>query len=157
MDTYHDEQRVDQSWLWVLTGGVVILSWVVFIQDVVMDSDGPTDWWGVVLMLAFGVGLPLWLYSLRLVTTVDEEAVDARFKPALGSITVRHDEIATAEATEYHPIKEFGGWGVGWSSRGKAVNVSGNSGVRITTVDGKRYLIGSQTPDQLVAAISTYR
>lgn len=158
METYREEQRFDQVWLRVLVAGLAAGTWMLFLQQVVAGNDlggqPPPDWLTVVLLVLFGLGFPLWFFMLRLVTVVDESGVDARFKPVLRHLTFRFDEIVSYEAVEYHPLKEFGGWGVRSGRNGsKALNTSGNLGVRIVASDQRMYLIGSQTPDELVAAI----
>jgi hypothetical protein len=73
-------------------------------------------------------------------------------------LTLAFDEIEDHEAVEYHPIKEFGGWGVRVGREGsRALNVSGTAGVRIFTTAGKMRLIGSQSPDELASAIGFHR
>jgi len=63
--------------------------------------------------------------------------------------------IARWEARIYHPIREYGGWGVryGGRRRGWAYNVSGNCGVQLELQDGTRILIGSQRADELVSGL----
>ena len=63
------------------------------------------------------------------------------------------EEIIHVESCTYQPIREFAGWGIrGWGDR-IAYNVSGNTGVELTLVDGRRVLIGSQRADELAVAI----
>jgi hypothetical protein len=62
-------------------------------------------------------------------------------------------QIKKYEARTYSPLGEYGGWGIRYGFEGKAYNVSGNRGVQLELVNGKRLLIGSQSPEELVKAI----
>ena len=57
------------------------------------------------------------------------------------------------EVRTYRPIREYGGYGIRYSSKGKAYNVSGDRGVQIELLNGERLLIGSQRADELWRAI----
>ena len=54
---------------------------------------------------------------------------------------------------QYHPILDYGGWGIRWALKGKAYNISGNNGVRLDFYDGKHLLIGSQRSEEFAASI----
>lgn len=64
-------------------------------------------------------------------------------------------ELAEANAEDYRPFREFGGWGLKHSLRDStmAMTVSGTRGVRLRTLGNARYLIGSDDADALAAAI----
>lgn len=63
-------------------------------------------------------------------------------------------EIASCEAVTYRPLVHYGGWGWKWSlRRGPAYTMRGNRGVMVRRTNGKQFLIGSQRPEELAAAI----
>lgn len=65
-------------------------------------------------------------------------------------------ELETCEVVTYRPLLHYGGWGWKWSrKRGPAYTMRGNRGVMVRRKDGKQFLIGSQRPEQLAAAIET--
>lgn len=102
----------------------------------------------------------------RLVLRVDEEAVSATFgfmgwpkqRVALG-------EIDVARVVSYRPIRQFGGWGIRTGrfedEKTSVYSVRGNRGVllelggtrRICGFQVDRFLLGSQDPERLAAAI----
>ena len=47
-------------------------------------------------------------------------------------------DVAYAEARTYAPLREYGGWGIRGLSRKRAYNVSGNRGVELSLVDGRK-------------------
>lgn len=56
---------------------------------------------------------------------------------------------------QYRPILDYGGWGIRWApGKGWAYTVRGNLGVQLELSDGKRLLVGSQSPEGLVLMIS---
>ena len=107
------------------------------------------------LSLVLTGGIALLFYKLRLITTVDREGVHIRFYP----FTRKHiafDIIDTCEARTYRPIKEYGGWGIRFSRKGRAYNVSGNRGVQLQLTEGRPVLIGSQNAERLAEVINRH-
>ena len=90
-------------------------------------------------------------------TEVRADGLYVRFLPLRRKHRFGWQEIASAEARTYRPIREYGGWGIRWSTRGKAYNVHGDRGLQLVLADGRRVLIGSQRADELAAAIALAR
>jgi hypothetical protein len=63
-----------------------------------------------------------------------------------------HD-LKSFEVRTYNALREYGGWGIRYGPQGKAYNVGGNRGVQLVLADGKRILIGSQKPEEFLAAV----
>ena len=102
---------------------------------------------GVVLLILLST------LTLRQMTSVEEDGVVIRFG-FLYRARVPFAEIARAEAVSYHPIREYGGWGIRGFGRRRALNMSGNLGVLLTRRDGSTLMIGSQKPRELLAALA---
>jgi Family of unknown function (DUF6141) len=156
--TFEESQRFRQPWLLAIVGGAAALLTWMFVYQVVLGhplGDRPApDGLLVVLWIVVGVLVPFLFARMRLVTTVEGSTITARFVPRIGGVTIDAADVASAEATEYRPIRQFGGWGVRWGGpRRWAFNVSGNRGVLVELHDGRSYLIGSQRPHELVSAI----
>jgi len=107
--------------------------------------------WIVALMLAVVVLLGA-LLSLRLTTTVRTDGVSVRYG-FLYRTRVPLSEITLAEAVQYAPVREYGGWGIRGSRRRRALNARGNQGVLLTRSDGTTLLVGSQRPRELLDAL----
>lgn len=108
--------------------------------------------WVVALML--GVVLLLGaLLSMRLTTTVRADAISVRLG-FLYRTRVPLSEITRAEAVQYAPVRDYGGWGIRGSSRRRALNARGNQGVLLTRSDGSTLLVGSQHPRELLEVLS---
>jgi hypothetical protein len=93
------------------------------------------------------------LLTLRQTTTVTKESVSVRYG-FLYETRVPLTEIALAEAVEYAPLREYGGWGIRGSRRRRALNARGNRGVLLTRTDGTTLLVGSQRPRELLDALA---
>jgi hypothetical protein len=93
------------------------------------------------------------LLSLRLTTTVRPDAISVRYG-FLYRTRVPLAEITLAEAVQYAPVREYGGWGIRGSRRRRALNARGNQGVLLTRSDGSTLLVGTQHPRELLAALS---
>jgi hypothetical protein len=83
---------------------------------------------------------------------VDTEAVRIHFFPVWKK-TIPLAEVVRWEARTYRPILEYGGWGIRYTLKGWAYNVSGNQGVQLELANGQRILIGSQRAEELAGAI----
>ena len=89
---------------------------------------------------------------MKLITEVRDDSLTLRFHPLTNQI-IPYEHIKTCEVRKYHPIREYGGWGIRYGRKGKAFNVSGNLGVQLELAQGKSLLIGSQRPEELARAI----
>jgi hypothetical protein len=155
---FREVQRFRQPWLWLLVLGVAGLTWYIAAVQLLggepVGNNPAPDWLAVLLWLLFGVGLPLVFWSLRLVTEVRGDGLYVRFVPFHFSFRkIAFADISQFEAKTYRPLLDYGGWGIRYGFSGKAYNVSGNRGVQLELANGKRLLIGSQRPDELVQAL----
>jgi hypothetical protein len=133
------------------------LAWWPLIQQVIggrpVGQNPAPDWAVWILWAVIGIGLPLAFAQVSMIVEVYPDAVRVRYRPFVRR-TIAVDQIASAKAITYNPVKEYGGWGVkGWSRRKMAYNVSGNRGVLVTLTDGRTVLIGSRHADQLAGTI----
>ena len=155
---FSEKQRFRQWWLWLLVLiSPVFLIWAIF-QQVVMDvpfGNNPTsDLVLITLGLIFGIGLPGFIFVIRLDTEVSEYGVRIRFAPFHRRwVVFDFEAIQKAEAITYRPLADYGGWGIRYGRKGKAYNVSGNTGVFLTMKDGTNVLIGSTNQDALCSRI----
>ena len=130
-----------------------------FILGAVAIPDGPLL--ARLLLLAGGL-LVLVVCSGGLHTVVTPRRLVVRaghFGPPL--LRIATSEIAEVAVPEFDPVRDFGGWGVRRGFMGDfagvwAFNFAG-SGVLVRTRRGKRYLIGTDHPERLAAALNAAR
>lgn len=119
----------------------------------------PWDKWvrGLGLLLAvLGLCLPLLAWRFRLETTVRADGVHVQLTPFAPRF-IPFDEIESAEVRQYHPLREYGGWGLRRGPAGAAYTMRGDRGVQLTLKNGERILIGSEAPEALADAIRAGR
>jgi hypothetical protein len=107
-----------------------------------------------VSFILFAVGLMLILPYGGQRTLVTRNEISVRFG-ILGFrvLWLKLEEIAAVELHEFSPLKDFGGYGIRFNCEMKAYFQRGTRGVKLTMNNGKRYLIGSDYPDQLSAVV----
>ena len=72
------------------------------------------------------------------------------FGPGLIRKSVFLDEIADAQPWK---MRGIGGWGIHWSPQGWINNVSGRHGVLFVLKNGKQFILGTDEPERLAAAV----
>ena len=163
---FAESQSFRQPWLWILFACTSLLLFGLFghalYQQLYLGipwgrnpiGDGPLVTLAI-LMIAVAVGLPLLAFSMKLTVRVDPSGLKIHFPPFVNR-TIPLDRISSWEPCQYRPLRDYGGWGVrlSWVGKGWSYSVSGNLGVRITSTDGKRFLIGSRRPEELAAGLS---
>jgi hypothetical protein len=85
-----------------------------------------------------------------LTVTVADDRVRCRFGVGLIRRQIRLSEVRSAEAVRN---KWYYGWGIRLTPHGWLWNVSGLDAVELTFANGKRFRIGTDQPERLLAAI----
>jgi hypothetical protein len=62
-------------------------------------------------------------------------------------------DILDTRVESFHPLKDFGGWGILRAGNTTAYILRGTRGVRLQTRSGREYVIGSEEPEKLAAAL----
>lgn len=163
---FEEVQRFRQGWIWAITLPSSLLVLGIFAYGVYKQiflgrpwGDRPMSDARLILTAIFGsalaVGLPWLFHAMKLVVRVAGGYLQVRFFPFVNR-RVPLEQVAHREARIYHPLREYGGWGIryGGRPRGWAYTVSGNSGVQIELKNGERLLIGSRRADELVEALT---
>jgi hypothetical protein len=103
---------------------------------------------GAVLMGAVAVAVQ-WLVAGLSVRLYRDFMIMGLGYSGLISRKVRYDEIAGLESVRYHPIREFGGWGIRGTSQKKIWSARGNEAVVLHLADGRLLYVGSDHPRRL--------
>ena len=155
---FHEEQQFRQPWLWLVLGAVAAMFWYLFFLQIILPhprgAPHSLTIYILILWLVCGIGMPLFFYQLRLITEVRADGIYVRFFPMHFSFKrIGFEEIKHFEARTYRPIAEYGGWGIRYGLHGKAYNVSGNRGLQLELTTGKKLLLGTQRPEEFLAAL----
>lgn len=156
-----EEKQTFTQW-WILLLGILeiaIFAWVLTLplpQNITPGS--PVYIATVVWCLLFASIVPLMIVFVRLKTEVLPDRIRIRFIPFHRQPRdFLFSDIQSADTRTYRPLAEYGGWGLRRGPGGTAYNVKGNRGLQLVMADGRRILIGSQQPEQLLAAVRKYK
>jgi hypothetical protein len=134
---------------WWVSVAVIGASLAMAIGAVVFYILSP---WLTLLLAIPAVAMVAFYGGLRITVDADRLVVSL----GLGNIPLRKlplDQIASVAVVNFSPLADFGGWGIrySWRKRTWGYFLRGRVGVRIETVKGKRYLLGSDEPERLAA------
>lgn len=146
----------DVPWVMVLVFGLAAAQWWFFFEQIVrgipVGNNPGSDTLVIIIWLVFGVGFPLFFLWLQMVVEVVPGEVIILYRPFV-SRRIPIGDIARVEPRVYRPLGEYGGWGIRGLGGRVAYNVSGNTGVELTLVDGRHVMIGTQKAAELAGAI----
>lgn len=156
---YQEVQHFRQIWLWIIILAISVFAIYSMIQQLILGKplgDHPvSDAVLLIIVVVFGFALPIFCYIMKLVTEVRKDGLYIRFFPFhLSFHKIPLENLNSYEARTYSALKEYGGWGIRYGSKGKAYNVSGNRGVQLEFSNGDRILIGSRKAEELAQAIA---
>lgn len=161
-DLIFREVQTFSSWLRIVLVVLMAVSVVIFaiaLWETITEPESPDILVPVLLTIvamAIPIAVTILFFILKLETEVRSDGLYVRFYP----LHIRYKKFTPQDLAEhysrtYKPIREYGGWGIrcSFTGKGKAYNVSSNKGVQLVLTNGKKLLIGSQKPDEIVAAI----
>ncbi len=157
---FEEVQSMRVVWMKISIAVIAGILWFGIIRQVVFKkpfgSNPAPDSVLVILWVLIGIFMPVLLYKLRLRTAVYSDSIELRFTPLrIYGRKLPIDEIVSFQNRVYKPIREYGGWGIRIGFRKRAVSMSGNRGVELVLKNGKKFMIGTQRPDELYDAIQT--
>jgi len=163
---FHEEQSFRQNRLMLLVFAAVLPAIIFPVYGMYQQlylgkpwGDNPTSDGALIITSVVTIVIvllvALLMLNLKLITEVRTEGFYYRFPILINSLKeIRKDEISHCEVGKYHPIREFGGWGIRFRpGRGRAYNVKGNEGVKLFLKNGKMVLFGTQQPYEMKRAI----
>ena len=165
---YKEEQRfrntfmiVVATFLWVFMNFLYVYG---FYLQIVLDipfGTHPMPDFGLILVGFFVVTITTALFVLfiksNLVIIVAKEGLYYRYVPFINKFRkIEAIQILFCESRVYKPLRDFGGWGIRYNmkTRTSCYNVRGNMGVYLELANGKKLLLGSQKPHDLLHAIN---
>ena len=157
---YREIQYFNQPWLRIiiiLPAAAVLASFVFTLShDTPIGNMGTVqdDWANWLFIFVVTFTFPVIFFSSKLVIEVTKEGIRYRFYPFhIHWHRLLWNDIQTADARVYRPIREYGGWGIRFGRYGKAYNVSGNEGVLVTLTKGETIMFGSRQMNDFEVAI----
>lgn len=152
---FREEQKFRQWWLWLILWTATAVSVVPFLVGIytqeVLDKpwgDQPSETSMLVFFLLLDSAIMagvIWLIgTMKLLVEIRSGGIWFRFPPLMVKWKcIKKEEIESFCVRKYNPTTEYGGWGIKGSSRNRAYNVSGNTGLQLFLKNGKKVLFGT--------------
>lgn len=154
---FKETQRFRQWWLWL----ILIAAFGITIFAVIKEQKELQNNFNFALLAPLLIPILAFvlIFFSKLDTEIDAEGIRVRFFPFHFKFkTYAWNTIGQAVVTTYHPLADYGGWGLrlGLFGKGKAYNVLGNKGIQLVFKDGSKLLIGTQKPGEAAQALSYF-
>jgi hypothetical protein len=161
MKVFKEEQRFNQLWLIILIAISVLMPIVIIVATYIKNpkSYSNTELIGLLGLVIFATGI---IFFFKLSTRIDESGIYYKFFPFhLKYKHINWSEINKVYVRTYDAINDYGGWGLRggalWNkSKGKAINISGDIGIQLELINGKKLLIGTQKKVDAERVLLTY-
>jgi hypothetical protein len=163
MKEYHrfsETQKFRQWWLWFLFAGIKgVMGFFIVTQVLFGKPFGASAVDNAMLLIGFlfMLILSLLFFIMKLETRISDTGIAVRFYPIqLKFRNYKWEDLDQVYLREYSPLAEYGGWGIrhSFAGKGKALNVSGKMGLQLVFKDGKKLLIGTSKPEDLMQVLS---
>jgi hypothetical protein len=154
---FHEEQSLRQPRLLILTAVPPVAMLLLAIWQVGLGhpwgkqpmSNASVVGWTIFLWLIY-----FRLITVKLVTNVLPGELSIAMRGLWRSDRVPFDALQSVRAVTFDPVRDWGGYGVRSTSRGKAYIARGNQAVELELKKGGVVLVSSQRPDELVRALA---
>jgi hypothetical protein len=166
---YTEKQKFRQPWLLLLLVGPVLavistFSFGFYKQIILGQAfgDNPMSDAGLIVtyilvLLVLGGVIALFLFA-ELTTQIDREGIHYRFFPFHFKFhLIPREMIDKAEVVTYKPLRDYGGWGIRFGSKGKAYNVRGDKGLQLSLQNGRQILFGTQKEQELEIFLKSWK
>lgn len=147
--SFEEKQRFTQWWMWIFILLPLAIALYGCYQQLGLGipmGNKPMSDTGLLFFTFFGLAFAYFFWINQLTTSLNNEGIKVRFFP----YTQR--KISWGEVEEYQVIAyDFvGGWGVRlFTKYGTVYNVKGGKGLYIKLKNKKKFLVGTQRPEEL--------
>lgn len=149
---FHEVQRLPPRRATIVVAIPPIGMLVLLIWQVVLGhpwgtrpmSNASVIGWTIFLWLVY-----LRLMTVRLVTDLRGDKLVVAMRGLWRARRISLSEIASVEVASFHPVRDYGGYGIRSNRQGTAYLAPGNRGVRLTLSNGARIVVGSQRAEEL--------
>jgi len=150
---FKETQKFSQWWLWLILIAIGALPIRGLYKQLYLNEafgDKPMSDLGLIIFAVFVFSLIAMFWFVQLKTEIDQNEIRMHFFPLVKK-RVNWEEIKNAEIVNYGFV---GGWGIRlWKKYGTVYNMKGDKGLAIALTDGKKFLIGTQKPEELTAIL----
>ena len=154
---YREVQHMSHSVFAYVFGGASLLFIVGMIVLYSWDSTTWNEATTGLVIATVTLFLAVWLIlTLKLEIQVEESRLSYRMPPLINKERyIQRDEISSFEVIDFRPIAHYGGWGIRFSpTRGKALIISGSTGLKLHLKSGKDLLLGTRQKEEIRRAMT---
>ena len=152
-----EEQHFSQKIFKIILLLISALFLYAFVQQIIFNHPfgrRPMSNMGLIAAIAFLLIFNLLFYSMKLVTTIDKEAITVRFYPFhFFAKRFEWPQLSDVIVRQYNPLKEYGGWGLRGFGKRSVMTVSGTWLIEVVFVNNQSLLIGTCKPEEAKAAL----
>jgi hypothetical protein len=152
---YEEVQTLDRKGtriLFQVVIGLLLLGYILIYF--ITRREDKKEYLGLITAVILAVSIVFLFTRAKLVTRVRTDGIYVSFQPLQAPAFFPWENISNIYLRQYDPIREYGGWGVRIGPSGKALIVSGKTGLQLVLKDNTRILIGTDNPDQLAEILT---
>lgn len=156
---FHEEQKFREGRVWTVLATVPVIFLLLVVWQVVLGhrwgrhsmSNASVVGWTIFLWLIY------WrLINVKLVTDVWPDKLSISMRGLWRLRNVPWTEITGAEVVRFDAAKDFGGYGIRFTRKGKAYIAGGDQGLRLRLTRGGTLVVGSQRVTELANIITSF-
>ena len=150
---FKEEQKFNQWWLWLILIPMGVLPLIGIYKQLILGEklgDNPMSDISLLIFSIIMFSLVGLFLIMKLKTSIDKNGINMHFFPFIKK-SVDWQQIKNVKVVNYGFV---GGWGIRlWTKYGTVYNMKGDKGLAIALTDGKKFLIGTQKPEELTAIL----
>ncbi|MCB0539322.1 MAG: hypothetical protein KDE33_17540 [Bacteroidetes bacterium] len=148
---FSETQKFTQWWLWLL----LIICFALPIYSYFSNPSKPMNDTSFIISMSILSIVFVMFFLLKLKTEVNEQGISYSYFPFIRKRQFLWSEIESAKVINYGFV---GGWGIRMSIKyGTIYNVKGKMGLQITLKSGKKFVLGTQKHEELLAVLEQYK
>lgn len=156
MMNFTEKQKFTQWWIWMIIVTMSAIALAGFVQQIILKrpfGDQPMSDLGIIIYSIIVTGFICFNYYMSLNTDINNNGIKMHFVPFVKK-QVKWEEVKSLNVVNYGFV---GGWGIRFgSSYGTIYNVKGKIGLAIELNNGKKFLIGTQKPEEMQQIVNRY-
>ena len=151
---FKETQDINLGWRWIFFIGMyVLMCWALVEQF--RNALDVTAIISIIFSLVILIIFNVIVLIMSLETEIDDFTLSYRYKPFHAKPKeISWDNVSEFYLRNYKPFREFGGHGIQRRHRrGRSYTISGTTGLQVILKDGKKILVGTQKPKELLMII----
>ncbi|MDR2085434.1 MAG: hypothetical protein LBP67_10625 [Bacteroidales bacterium] len=156
---FEEKQYFRQWWLILLFVLIVGIFLYGIVKQVILGipfGNNPMHNYGLILVTTIMIIVCLAIFFMNLETKITNIGIYVKFSPlVLNYKFFSWNDVAKWEIIKYHPVRDYGGWGIRGTKKNRVYNVFGKYGLYLIFKNGDTMLVGTNEPDKLKKQLET--